>query len=452
MVENVLINGHGGRESSLAWRLYQDEPKIKIHGLMGHQNPTIAEIVRLSGGQFEIGDPNNRQNVGEFAARNAVDLAIISSDIPLANGVVDELDERGIRSVGPNQAGARIEHDKVFSRQLIDTINPDLNPLYRTISSPAEIRAGLDIFRNNNIEVVVKPSGLTGGKGVKVMGPHFSTFEEAEEIAQSILAEHDAVLLEEKIDTDHSVEFTVQAFTDGKEVTIPPVSIDYPYRFDGDTGPGTGGMGAFTETGKPDYLTAKEMDTVATSIQAIIDEMSRRNLHFSGILNAGFFATPNGLKIVECNARPGDPECMNMMMLLDKPSPRIFEKIAMGELSARDIRFKNAASVVVYLVNKEYAGVKPAKPTPFFVDRDIIERSDAQLFFASAQPGKKSDQYITTGSSRSVAVGAIGDTLLEARDKVYKAIAHGIQGPLDYRYDIGDPRYVENLTNRRLRR
>ena len=287
-MKNILLAGQGGRESSIAKRIHIDAPDATIHAVMEHANPTIADIVQGTGGQFLQGDPADPQLVGNFGKELAVDLGIIASDVPLSKGVVNSLEVHGIPTFGPNQEAARIEWDKAFMRELINDVDPSLNLHYALARTPQEVQAMLAHFKDNSIEVVVKPLGLTGGKGVKVMGPHFDTYEDAAKIALSLLDDgDDAVLFEEKVDAA-SVEFTIQAFTDGKLVVTPPVSYDYPYRYDGDTGPGTGGMGSFTQQGPASYLTQQETAAAEASVEKIVQGMANKGLAFKGVLNVGF--------------------------------------------------------------------------------------------------------------------------------------------------------------------
>lgn len=450
---NYLIDGGGAREASIASRLLEDSGlDTRINAVMPHENPTILSAVEESGGTYLLGDHKNPELVADFANSTETTLAIVSSDEPLANGVVDAVKAYGIDCVGPEQSAARIEYDKVFMRELVEDIRPELNPFFRVARNHDEIGAHLSDFEGSQTEVVVKPSGLTGGKGVKVMGEHFDSYDDAEGIAHEILEDgHSAVLLEEKISKENSVEFTVQAFTDGEVVVLPPPTVDYPYRFDGDEGPGTGGMGAFSDRELPSFLTEREWETAAGSIEDIISEMSRRNLKFNGVLNVGFFVSPIGMKIIECNARPGDPECMNMMLLLDSDVPKTMQDIANTELTSRQARFKEAASTVVYLVSRSYAlGEGDYAPTTFRLDEEALETAGARTFFGSARRVEGHESlYSSVGNSRALALGALGESLSEARSKVYRAVQTGVHGDLDYRNDIASAEYVESLKRRR---
>src|ERR1700730_7445909 len=216
----TMIVGNGGRESALALRMAEHSA---VHAFMGHANPSLVRHTGASGGSHALGDVCDPQAVAAFAREREIDLAIVSADEPLAAGVVDALLAQGTRAVGPTRAGAEIEWNKAFARSLLADAGPE---------GVAGVR--------------VKPSGLTGGKGVKVMGPHLDSHADARDYALSLLADRkpdESVLIEEKI---LGAEFTIQAISDGRTVLFPPATYDSPYRFDGDEGPGRGGMGSLS--------------------------------------------------------------------------------------------------------------------------------------------------------------------------------------------------------------
>jgi phosphoribosylamine---glycine ligase len=449
-MRQVLIVGEGGREASIAARFHHDNPDLVINSVMRHANPTIVSIVRDTGGMYAIADstdPDNITTLLEFEITARIDLAVVTSDASLANGVVDALEALGIPCFGPNKAAARIEWDKPFMRELVAGVDPSLNPFHR-MTNGWNLSFWMRVFQDRGIPVVVKPTGLTGGKGVKVMGPHFDTYDEGLRIAMGVLAAGDEhVLLEERIDLDASIEFTVQAFTDGTHVVIPPATYGYPFRFDGDTGPGTGGMGAFTDGPGLGILPQDTLDRATVAIQGIVDALRGRGLPFKGILNVGFFATPTGLKVIECNARPGDPECINMMMLTEGDMPDIMHRIATGTLTDHDLRFADLASVVVYVVDESYA--LPDTPTlePFTIDHSVLHTDTAHLFHAASIISPYG--YRGVGSSRIAAVGATAQDLPAAYEKVYNTIDLAFNGPsLDYRREIGAEEYVRTLAAR----
>jgi phosphoribosylamine--glycine ligase len=177
-----LIVGHGGRESALALRMAEHS---ELYAFVGHENPSIVSHASASGGCFATGDVCDPRAVAAFAREKEIDLAMVSADEPLAAGVVDALLAQGTRTVGPTRAGAEIEWNKAFARTLLAEIAPEAVPRMRLVQQDSEVHDAVASF--GSTPVAVKPSGLTGGKGVKVMGPHLSSHAEAEEYARSLL-------------------------------------------------------------------------------------------------------------------------------------------------------------------------------------------------------------------------------------------------------------------------
>jgi len=216
----------------------------ELYAFAGHLNPSLVRYAHASGGNVELGDVCDAQAVAAFARANEIDVAMVSADEPLQAGVVDALLAQGTRAVGPTRAGAEIEWNKAFARELLAEVAPEATPRLRIVHRADDVDEAVASF--GSTPIVVKPSGLTGGKGVKVMGPHLASHADARDYALSLLAGEkagDSVLIEEKI---VGAEFTIQAISDGRTVVFPNSTYDYPYRFDGDTGPGTGGMGSLS--------------------------------------------------------------------------------------------------------------------------------------------------------------------------------------------------------------
>ncbi len=434
----TLIVGHGGRESALGLRMAEHS---ELHAFMAHENPSLVLYAERSGGSWRTGDVCDPRAVAAFAREREIDIAMVSADDPLAAGVVDALLAQGTRTVGPTRAGAEIEWNKAFARSLLAEVAPDAAPALSVVRSADEVNEAFQRF--GSTPVAVKPSGLTGGKGVKVMGPHLADHDEARDYALSLLAGGGAgerVLIEEKI---LGAEFTIQAISDGKTVVFPAPTYDYPFRFDNDEGPGTGGMGSLSLADSTLPFVAREHYEQACSIiERVIERLGQMGLHFNGVMNSGFFATVDGVKVIEFNARFGDPECLNIMSLFDGNWPYVMERIASKTLRESDVRLRREASLVLYLVSPDYA-LRAGGPYEFELDRRAIEAAGCHVFFASAVRASE-NVYRTVGTSRAVALVTTAPSLEQARLRAVEC-AKSVRGPLQWRDDIGDSGYLEGL-------
>jgi phosphoribosylamine--glycine ligase len=432
-----MIVGHGGRESALAARMAEDS---ELYAVVGHENPSIVAACARSGGTHAIGDICDPAAVAAFARDHDVELAMVSSDEPLAAGVVDTLLAQGTTAVGPTRDGAEIEWNKVFARELLAELAPEALPALRVAHTPEQAIEAIAAF--GATPVAVKPAGLTGGKGVKVMGPHLADHAAARDYALELLAGGGAgrsVLVEERIE---GAEFTIQAISDGRTVLFPNSTYDYPYRFDGDEGPGTGGMGSLSlPSATLPFMTAAHYEQACSIIQRVIERLGALGRRFNGVMNSGFFATADGVKVIEFNARFGDPECMNIMSLLDGSWTDAMCSIAAGTLSERDVPLREEASVVLYLVSPDYALRKGGR-YEFTLDEEAIEAQGGRVFFSSAV-ALGDGRYATVGTSRAVALAATAPTLEQARSRV-AGWAENVP-VLEWRRDVGDGAYLERL-------
>ena len=440
IMEKFLIVGSGAREASFALQLMKD---TQLYGVIGHKNPLIVDCIRQSGGEYIVDDADDPDTVLEFAKQHKVDYAFVNADQPLANGVVDVLLEHGIKAIGGTQAATRIEWDKVYAMEMMQKRCPEFTPFYIVVSDERSLSQALSEFKSRNLEVVVKPQGLTGGKGVKVMPIHLPTYDDCYNYAMSLFdgRPNESVLLVERL---QGIEFTIMGITDGKNLVMAPASYDYPFRYEGDVGPGTGGMGCFTaaETKLP-FMTDENLADCKTIMQRIIDEMRHAGLRFSGVLNGGFFKTAGGIKFMEFNGRFGDPEGLNVLSVLDGSLASVLVHIWNGTISDDVITFAKKASVTKYLVAKEYPE-HSSTATEFTVDVKSIAEMGIKTYFASCiQVGDT--RYKTLKKSRVVALGAVADTIQEASRMVNKAIDRHIQGNLEYRSDIGSAESLQRL-------
>jgi phosphoribosylamine--glycine ligase len=416
----------------------------ELHAFIGHENPSIVRCAARSGGTHALGDVCDPQAVAAFARECEIDLAMVSADEPLQAGVVDALLAQGTRAVGPTRAGAEIEWNKTFARELLAEVAPEAAPRLCVAHNRHEVHEAIASF--GSAPVAVKPPGLTGGKGVKVMGPHLASHAEARDYAIELLDAGkggQGVHIEEKI---VGAEFTIQAISDGRTVVFPPSTYDFPYRYDGDEGPGTGGMGSLSMASPTlPFMTAEHYETACSIIERVITRLGELGRHFTGVMNSGFFATADGVKVIEFNARFGDPECMNIMSLFSGSWPEVMEQIAAGHLTREDVPLRKEASLVLYLVSPDYALPRQGAATAydFALDCERIEADGCHVFFSSAvQTGESS--YRTVGTSRAVALASTAPTLEQARLKVVQSAA--TVPVLQWRHDIGEMSYLEGLS------
>ena len=425
-----LIAGGGGREAAFAVRLAEDSV---VCAVVPHENPTIVDCVRQTGGVFLRGDSDNPETLVRFAKEQKIDYAFVNADAPLANGAVDALLQNGIQAVGGRRDAARIEWDKIFAMTMMRDLLPRLTPFHKIAEDEKELAAHFSEFESNNIAVVVKPRGLTGGKGVKVMPAHLPTYQDALAYARELLQRDGQVLLVEKL---HGKEFTIMGFCDGNKMAFAPPTYDYPYRFAGDTGPGTGGMGCFTaaDGGLP-FLTADDIADCREAMRAVAAELRKRGAPLQGALNGGFFKTEDGVRFMEFNSRLGDPEALNILSLLEGSFSGLLKSLWHESLDESRLHFAARASVVKYLVAKEYPNASPAS-LEFSLDKEAMEKEGVKVYFSSAE--KTASGYATLKRSRVAALVAVADKVKEASQLVNSVIRRHVGGSLEFREDIGE--------------
>lgn len=410
----VLLVGNGAREHAIAIALKRDGVDIVAH--MDKLNPGIAALaseVNIN----TLDDPNKLPDL------LGIDYAVIGPEVPLSVGVVDHLRFQGIPSIGPRLEPARIETHKSFSRRLLQKYAKDANPKYTIARS---IDAVKKFEKKNGISnMVVKPDGLTGGKGVKVFGDHFNSAREMENYATSLLIDHGIVIVEEKL---QGTEFTVQAFSDGCNLEFMPLVRDYKRAYDGDAGPNTGSMGSFSRAdhmlpGITDADLAKAKDIMKKVIPGI---KKTTHIDYKGILYGQFMKSKSGIKVIEFNARFGDPEAMNVLSVLSTPIDEVFQSIINGNLVHPS--FEKKATVCVYVVPEGYPGPDVVKDAPM----SFVPGMQSDLYYASVY---EKEGIVHTTGSRAVALLAKADTVGEARRIAYSD-ANMVNGKVRYRKDI----------------
>lgn len=440
--EKFLIVGSGGREGAFAKSLSQD---TELYAVVGHENPTIIESVKSSGGDYIIANPSDPLSVANYAQKHKIDYAFVSADAPLCAGVIDALLAINVKAVGGTQEASKIEWDKVYSIDLVNKVCPEITPRYKAINAVEGIHVAIEYFKSLSLPVVVKPQGLTGGKGVKVMPEHLTTYNEAAAYAEHLLKKNpdEKVLLVEKL---QGIEFTVMGLTDGENLVLSPASYDYPFRLENDNGAGTGGMGCFTNHEKKlPFMSNTDLSDCEHIIQSVINEIKARDMFFNGVLNGGFFKTKSGIKFMEFNGRFGDPEGLNILSILESPLSSLIKDLWHGTLSESSVSFAKKASVIKYLVAPEYPEASQ-NTISFSLDKEKIEGLGLSVFFASAVK-KDHQHYDTLKTSRVVAIGCLADSIEKASEEINDAIDTCITGNLDFRRDIGSKENLSKLAS-----
>lgn len=432
-MSKILLIGNGAREHAIAEAVGRTR-QSSLFAFMKGNNPGIAT---LSQGVM-IGRYDDTAAIKKFAAQSGVDFAIIGPEDPLSHGIVDELAAAGIPAIGPTKSLARLETSKSFTRRLLEKYSIPGNPAFKSFSS----MEGIESFIEQLKEVVIKPDGLTGGKGVMVQGDHFQSKQEALDHCLDILKSHAGVTVEEKLEGE---EFSLQCICDGKTVVATPPVQDHKRRFIDDKGPNTGGMGSYSCADHLlPFLRQKDIDDALEITRKVANALSQEtNEYYKGIMYGGFMATRNGVKLVEYNARLGDPEAMNVLPIMKTDFCHVCRALIDGTLDKMEVVFEKKATVCKYLVPAGYGlpGDHPAAGSAS-ARISIGGVGTARLYYASVD--QRTDGLYMT-SSRAIGVVGIADDIQTA-ERIAQHAVSAVKGPVDHRPDIG----TAALINKRI--
>lgn len=432
----VLVVGGGAREHAICDAVHRSE-NVELYTVMKNKNPGIA---RLSN-DFLLEKETNVENVVKYAKKKKIDITIVGPEAPLEAGLVNELQKNSIQACSPTKEAARIETDKEWMRSILKKYNIPGQLKYETFT---DVEKAKRFIEDLNGDVAVKPIGLTGGKGVKVAGDHFNSVDEAvqyvKEVIEKKISGHDKVLIEEKAVGE---EFTLQAFSDG-ETILPLYAVqDHKRLLPNDEGPNTGGMGSYScEDGLLPFLTKTEYEEGVAILQRVVESLDEEGCRYIGPIYGQFMLTADGPKVIEINARFGDPEAMNVLPLLNTDFVKICNAMINGSLDSIKLSMKKKSTVCKYVVPEGY-GVKSMIGEKIYVDEQMIKKTGSQLFYASVN---KENSYVTTTSSRSLAVVGISDTLAEAEQLCEQALTYVKGDHIFVRHDIG----TSALINKRI--
>ena len=424
---NVLLIGSGAREHAIARAIDNSPKNSSLHCFASNINPGIADV--CSG--LILGNINDPKAVVGYAKETSSTLAIIGPENPLASGVADALWDVGIKVVGPKKDLAQVETSKAFTRDLLKEYNIPGGPHYQTFDS----MAGVDDFLIELGEnYVVKYDGLAGGKGVKVSGDHLQSHNDALAYCMELVDKGGEFVVEEKF---IGQEFSLMSFCDGETLKHMPAVQDHKRAYEGDRGPNTGGMGTYSDADHSlPFLKDSDIQEAHTiNISTAMALKDKFGEGYKGVLYGGFIATDSGVKLIEYNARFGDPEAMNVLPLLKSDFVDICVHIADGTLKNADVQFQNKATVCKYAVPEGYPD-NPVKGEPINVSS--VENSGG-LFYASVDI--KNGSLVEAGS-RTVAVVGIADSIVEAEAIAEKEVS-SVSGPLFHRSDIGTESVIQ---------
>lgn len=413
----ILVVGGGGREHALVWKLKQSPKVEKIYCAPG--NAGIAQMASCVDIKAE-----NVQALLEFALKEAIDLTVVGPEAPLIAGLANQFIAAGLKVFGPRQRAAEIEGSKALAKEIMVKYNIPT-------AGYAEFTAYEDAvayIKEQGAPIVVKADGLAAGKGVIVALDEQTALDAVREIMDDKVfgAAGDKVILEEFLEGE---EVSILAFTDGKTVVPMVSSQDHKRIFDNDEGLNTGGMGAYSPA--PVYTAELAREVMDTVLVPTINGLNSEGRPYEGVIYAGLMVTAKGPKVLEYNARFGDPETQAVLVRLETDLVEIIEAILAGRLDQQEIKWSEQAAVCVVMASGGYPGS--------FKKGEIISGLDdaakeAVVFHAgTALQGTN----IVTSGGRVLGVTAMGSTIKEAIDKTYRAVQKIHFSKVHYRKDIG---------------
>lgn len=415
----VLIVGSGGREHAIAWKVAQSPRAEEIYCAPGNAGiEEYAQCVDIGAMEFE--------KLADFAQEKGIDLTIIGMDDPLVGGIVDVFEDRGLRVFGPRKNAAILEGSKAFSKDLMKKYGIP-TAAYENFDDPQKALAYLETAK---FPIVLKADGLALGKGVLIC----NTLQEAQEGVRSIMMDKkfgsagNTMVIEEFMT---GREVSVLSYVDGKTIKTMTSAQDHKRAQDGDRGLNTGGMGTFS----PSPFYTKEVDEFCKShiYQATVDAMAKEGREFKGIIFFGLMLTKDGPRVLEYNARFGDPEAQVVLPRMKNDILEVMEACVDGTLDQVDLQFEDNAAVCVVLASDGY----PVSYEKGYVIRGLENFKDKDGYYVFHAGTKKTDKGIVTNGGRVLGVTAKGKDLKEARANAYEAVKLVEFDNKYYRHDIG---------------
>jgi phosphoribosylamine--glycine ligase len=420
-MKRILLIGNGAREHVIAETLKRSPQACEIGAYGKAVNPGIKAL----SSEYRVGPLDEFSELIAFAKKFKPDFAIVGPDNPIADGAADALLELGIKSVAPLQELAQLESSKSFTRDLLAKYDIPGNPQFKVFTSEDGLR---EMMEELGGDYVVKADGLHGGKGVKLSGEHLESIEDGVAYAKECIETDGRVVIEEKF---VGQEFSLMSFVDGVTVVDMPAIQDHKRAYEGDTGPNTGGMGTWSDRGGSlPFLTGVDLEAAHEITVKVAEALYKETgKYFCGIMYGGFIAVKNGVRLIEYNARFGDPEAMNALALLKTDFIAICEAMIGQRLHELRIEFEDKATVLKYVVPEGYPS-NPARGAAIEIG-EVPE--GVKMYYASVN---EDENGITMSGSRAIAFIGIADTLAEAEQLAQNAVGV-VHGPVFSRKDIG---------------
>jgi phosphoribosylamine--glycine ligase len=415
----VLLVGNGGREHALAWKLASSPRVSALYAAPGNPGTAqVAENVAIGVSEFD--------KIIKFAREQAIGLVVIGPEDPLAAGLADRCIEAGLKVFGPTKAAAQLEADKWFAKELMrHQAVPTAEARSFTSAQAAE-----EFVRTRGGACVVKAAGLAKGKGVTVA----HRTEDAIEAINAIMRDKAfgeagaRVVIEEKLS---GPECSILAFVDRKNIYVMEPAQDHKPVDDGDTGPMTGGMGAYSPT---PVVNEKMLGEIERQILVpVVDGLIRDGIEYRGVLYAGLMLTPNGPKVLEFNCRFGDPETQPLMMRLQSDLLEAMLAVTEGRLDKITLKWDPRPALAVVATSKGYPGKYPTDVPITGVD-DADAMPDVKVFHAGT---REKNGVLLTDGGRVLAVTALGNTIADAQKRAYQAMSRIHFEGMHFRKDIG---------------
>ena len=413
----VLIVGSGGREHALAWSLSRSPMLTALFAAPG--NPGVAQLATC----WDIA-ANDIEGLTRAAVDNAIDLVVVGPEEPLALGLVDRLAAAGIAAFGPQQAAARLESSKAWAKQFMNKYGIP-TAAHRTF---ADCQAAVDYLQEQSFPLVIKASGLAAGKGAIIV----SSLAEAEATVRSMMLDErfgaagSQVVIESFL---QGTELTVLALVSGQDFVILPAAQDHKAVFEGDRGPNTGGMGAYSPVPMLDAMT--EQMILERIVHPTLQGLQQEGIHYQGVLYFGLMLTEQGPQVIEYNVRFGDPETQVILPRVQTDLLALMQ-VCRGRLSAMQVDVSSQACAAVIMAAPGYpASYEKGLPIDGI---ELAAEAGCLVFQAGTQ---KADQQLVSAGGRILAVAALGEDLAAALEQAYAGIAKITIPGAHYRRDIG---------------